>query len=136
VELATAHGAKRDKGDTAHAEPSISSALEHLVSGSQGVITKRIDLALLEGHELLSSTLAGAALVGAGMVLAAAAWFAMAAGFTVVIIPVFHPVVRLAVLGLLNGGAAVGLIALGIRRGRSQSLVRANGRIFGTPTEP
>jgi hypothetical protein len=31
------------------AEPSVSSALEHLAAGSQGVIAKRIDLALLEG---------------------------------------------------------------------------------------
>ena len=56
------------------AEPSVSSALEHLVAGSQGAITKRIDLALLEGQELLSRTFRGAALLGFGMVLAAGAW--------------------------------------------------------------
>ena len=57
----------------------VSSSLDHLVAGSQGVITKRIDLALIEGQELLSHTLQRAALVGFGMVLAAGAWFAVAA---------------------------------------------------------
>ena len=33
----------------------MSSSLEHLVAGSQGVITKRIDLALLEAHEQRAS---------------------------------------------------------------------------------
>jgi len=47
-----------------------------LVAGSQGVITKRIDLALLEGQELFSRSIERAALAGAGAVLAAVAWFA------------------------------------------------------------
>jgi hypothetical protein len=114
----------------------VSSAFVHLVAGSQGVITKRIDLALLEGQELLSRTLGGAALIGAGTLLAAAAWFAVAAGFTLWVIPVANPVVRLAVFGLLNGGAAVGLVALGMRRGRPQRLIRPNGSVLGTPVEP
>ena len=57
---------------------SVSAAIEHLVAGSQGVITKRIDLALLEGQELLSRTFRGAAFLGFGMVMAAGAWFAAA----------------------------------------------------------
>jgi hypothetical protein len=114
----------------------VSSALVHLVAGSQGVITKRIDLALLEGQELLSRTLGGAALIGAGTLLAAAAWFAVAAGFTLWVIPVANPVVRLAVFGLLNGGAAVGLVALGMRRARPQRLIRQHDSVLSTPVEP
>ena len=77
AETAVVDGERAGHGATG--EPSVSSSLEHLVAGSQGVITKRIDLALLEGQELLSRTLQRAALVGVGMVLAAAAWFAVAA---------------------------------------------------------
>jgi uncharacterized membrane protein YqjE len=130
--------AQRDmtSGDSGTAEPSVSSALERLGAAGQGVIAKRIDLALLEGHELLSRALGGAALVGAGMVLAAAAWFAVAAGFTLSITPADNLVVRLAVFGLLNGGGAVGLVALGMRRARSQRLVRPYGSVSSTPADP
>jgi len=138
VKLAEARATQPDipGRQRAAAEPSVSSALVHLVAGSQGVITKRIDLALLEGQELLSRTLGGAALIGAGTLLAAAAWFAVAAGFTLWVIPVANPVVRLAVFGLLNGGAAVGLVALGMRRGRPQRFIRPNGSVLSTPVEP
>jgi|SRR5579862_712511 len=127
--LGFADAAKRDKfgGNSATAEPSVSSALEHLGIAGQGVITKRIDLALLEGREVLSRTLGGAALIGAGVLLAAAAWFAVAAGSTLFMIPAAHPIDRFAVFAVLNGAAALGLVALGMRRGQPQPLVRPTG---------
>jgi uncharacterized membrane protein YqjE len=100
------------------AEPSVSSALEHLAAGSQGAITKRIDLALLEGQELLSRTFRGAAMLGFGMVLAAGAWFAAATGLVLLATPEANPVVRLAIFALLNAAGAVGLVALAMRRRR------------------
>jgi hypothetical protein len=138
VTRAEAHATQPDQvgRQGAGAEPSVSSALVHLVAGSQGVITKRIDLALLEGRELLSHTLEGAALVGAGTLLAVAAWLAGAAGFTLVVIPVANPVVRLVVFGLLNGGVAAGLVGLGMRRGRQQRSARPNGSGLSRPPEP
>lgn len=138
MKLAEAHAPQRDTPgrDRVTADPSVSSALERLGTAGQGVIAKRIDLALLEGQELLSRTLGGAALIGAGTLLAAAAWFAVAAGFTLFVIPIANPVVRLAVFGLLNGSAAVGLVALGMRRGRPQRLARPNGSVNSTPAEP
>jgi hypothetical protein len=105
----------------------VSSSLEHLVAGSQGVVTKRIDLALLEGRELLSRSIERATLVGAGMVLAAAAWFAGVGAFVLFVAPDANPVIRLAAFGLLNGAGAVGLVTLAIRRGRPQTRTRANG---------
>jgi hypothetical protein len=93
----------------------VSSSLEHLVAGSQGVITKRIDLALLEGQELLSRSIERVALVGAGMVLAAVAWFAGAGALVLFVAPDASPVIRLAAFGLLNGAGAVGLVTLGTR---------------------
>jgi uncharacterized membrane protein YqjE len=112
----------------------VASSLEHLVAGSQGVITKRIDLALLEGRELLSRTLQGAALVGLGIALAAAAWFAVAASVVLFVIPDASRVIRFAAFGLLNGGTAVGLVTIAMRRGRPQRRVRANGNGSSTTT--
>ena len=100
------------------ADPSVSSALEHLAAGSQGVITKRIDLALLEGQQLLSSTFRGAALLGFAMVLAAGAWFATATCLVLLATPEPNLVVRLAVFALLNAAGAVALVALAMRRRR------------------
>jgi uncharacterized membrane protein YqjE len=112
-------------GHRAKDETSVSSAIEHLVVSSQGVITKRIDLALLEGHELLSSTLRRAALVGLGMVLGAGAWFAAAACVVLSVTPDANLVLRLAAFALLNAGGALGLVALAAR-GRPQTPARAN----------
>ena len=100
------------------AEPSVSSALEHLAAGSQGAITKRIDLALLEGQELLSRTFRGAALLGFGMVLAAGAWFAAATCLVLLATPEANLVARLAIFALLNAAGAVGLVALAMQRRR------------------
>jgi hypothetical protein len=122
-------------GHDASGEPSISAAIEHLVASSQGEVTKRIDLALLEGRDLLSRTLQRAALIGCGMVLAAGAWFAVAACVVLLIAPHASLAVRLATFGLLNAGGAVGLVALAMR-GRPQAPARATGNppsITGAP---
>jgi uncharacterized membrane protein YqjE len=116
-------------------EPSVSSSLEHLVAGSQGVITKRIDLALLEGQDLLSRTLQRAALAAFGMVLAAGAWFAVAACLVLLVTPNATPVLRLAAFGLLNAGGALGLVALAMR-GRTQTPAHANSNVSSTTEEP
>lgn len=108
-------------------EPSVTSSLEHLLAGTQGVIGKRIDLALLEGREMLSRTVQGAALVVLGTLLAAATWFALAASAVLLVFPVASWVVRLAAFGLLNAGGALGLVALAMRRVRRETRVRPNG---------
>ena len=100
-------------------EPSVSSALERLSAAGQGVVSKRIDLALLEGHELLSRTLQSAAWVGLGVLLASVAWCAAAAAVVLMVAPAASPAVRLTIFGSLNAGGAAVLIALGTRRGRS-----------------
>ena len=105
-------------GNGSNDAQSVASSLEHLIDGAQGVIAKRIELALLEGQELLSSSIQRAALAAAGMVLAATAWLAGAGAFVLFVIPETNPVVRLAVFALLNGGAALGVFVLAMRRGR------------------
>ena len=135
--LADAHGTQGDSagGHSATGEPSVSSAIEHLVASSQGEVTKRIDLALLEGHELLSRSLQRAALVVCGLVLAAGAWFALTACVVLLVAPHATLTVRLAAFGVLNAGGAVGLVALAMR-GRPQPPVRAPGKGASTPEEP
>lgn len=97
-------------------EPSVASSVEHLVAGSHGVITKRIDLALLEGQEILSKTIGRAALFGAGGVLALASWLSGAAAVVLFVFPEATALMRLAAFGLLNGGLALVLFALAGRR--------------------
>lgn len=137
MELAEPSGTNSDnaRDDSPTGEPSVSSSLEHLMAGSQGVITKRIDLALLEGQELLSRTLQRAALVAFAVVLAAGAWFAVAACLVLLVTPNASPVIRLAAFGLLNAGGALGLVALAMR-GRLQTPARANSNVSSTTQEP
>jgi len=137
VALAEAHGTQGDSGGghRAAGEPSVSSAIEHLVASSQGEVTKRIDLALLEGQELLSRTLQRAALVVCGLVLAAGAWFALTACVVLLVAPYATLTVRLAAFGLLNAGGALGLIALAMR-GRPQTPARASGNLPSTTEQP
>jgi hypothetical protein len=127
VELAEASTTHRHNGGGRTGEPSVSSSLQHLVAGSQGVITKRIDLALLEGRELLSRSVERAVLLGAGMVLAVAAWLAGAGAFVLFVTPDAPPVIRLAAFGLLNLAASLGLVALAARGGRTPTPVPPNG---------
>lgn len=121
-------------GESGPSEPSVSSAIEHVVASSQGVITKRIDLALLEGQELVSRTLQRAVLGVCGMVLAAAAWFAFAACLVLLATPGGSPLLRLAAFGLLNAGGALGLVALAVR-GRSATRKAAGDNVTGTREE-
>jgi hypothetical protein len=53
VALAEAHATQGNSADGHDDtdEPSVSSVIEHLVAGSQDVIIKRVDLALLERKE-------------------------------------------------------------------------------------
>lgn len=115
------------RDDSPTGEPSVSSSLEHLAAGSQGMITKRIDLALLEGQELLWRSIEHAALVGAGMVLAAAAWFAGVACVVLFITPDASWVAHVAAFGVLNGAGAVGFVTLAMRHSRPPAPVRPNG---------
>jgi hypothetical protein len=128
VELAEASTTHRhNAGGGPTGEPSVSSSLQHLVAGSEGVITKRIDLALLEGRELLSRSIERAVLLGAGMILAVAAWLAGAGAFVLFVTPDAPPVIRLAAFGLLNLAGALGLVTLAARGGRTPTPVPPNG---------
>ncbi len=118
---------ERSRGETSGTEPSVSASLEHLVAGSQGVISKRIDLALLEARELFSRSLESAVLVVAAMVLAGAAWFAGVGALVLYVVADAGPIVRLAAFGLANGAGAIALALLARRRIRPPAAVVSNG---------
>lgn len=90
------------------------------------MIAKRMDLALLEGRELLSRSIERAALAGTGAALGAAAWLAGVAALVLWMAPESGPVGRLAAFALLNGAAAVGLVTLAVRHNRAPARVPRN----------
>jgi len=96
---------ERPEGD-----PSVSSSLEHLIAGSQGVITKRLDLALLETQEILSRVVERAAVAAVAIVLAAGTWFALAAALVLLVAPDADPLLQLTFFGLINAAGTLGLL--------------------------
>lgn len=104
--------------DSAAVAPSMTTSLEHLVSGSQGVFNNRIDLALLEARESLARSAEKAALVALAMSLAVAAWFAATAALVIAAAPDSGIAVRLAAFGALNAVGAAVLLAVSLRRGQ------------------
>ena len=94
-------------------EPSVSAALERVAIATQGIITKRIDLALLEGQEAVSRILRATALASVGIILASAGWFALI--WSVLLVLETSREVRFGVFGLLNVMIAAVLIVLAIR---------------------
>lgn len=105
-------------------DSSVSASLEHLVSASQGVLSKRIDLVLLEVEEMLSRSLASAALGGVCILLLAGGWFAVAGSLVLLLFPDSSSVLRLFAFGLVNGAGALGSMVLLMRHSRPG---RANG---------
>lgn len=101
----------------ADADPTVSTSLEHLITASQGVLTKRVDLAMLEGQEAIARFVERAALAGIGMLLAAGAWFAVTGALVQFAAPTADPALRLAAFGLLSAAGAFGFFTLARRSG-------------------
>jgi len=77
--------------------PSVPAALEKIASATQRVISKRIDLVMLENHEFVSTLIARAALISFGVVVALSAWFAGIAAVVFYLMPNSGVVLHLAV---------------------------------------
>lgn len=111
-------------GEVGPPEPSVSSALERLLAASQGVVTKRIDLALLEVQEIMSRGVADAVLAGLSVLCVTAAWFALAVCIVLVVAANASLVERLGLFAILNILAA-GLAARILRRSWPQIMARS-----------
>jgi uncharacterized membrane protein YqjE len=101
------------------ADSPVASSLEHLISASHSMLSKRIDLVLLEAQEIVSRSLTGAALTGLCMLLAAGAWFALAGAAVLLLIPESASPLRLFAFGLANCAGALGCALMLARNGRS-----------------
>ena len=86
------------------------------MEASEGVVTKRIDLALLEAKEAGSRTVRGALSACIAVILGCAAWFALL-GAAVFILVSGMPA-RLALFGGINAGVAAVLAGLAARQTR------------------
>jgi uncharacterized membrane protein YqjE len=89
--------------------------LERLLTASQGVVTKRIDLALLEAQEMVTHGLESIFVLVLNVVWIAAAWFALTIWAITVVLGDHSFADRVAAFGLLNAAAAVAGILM-IRR--------------------
>ncbi|MGH3055016.1 MAG: hypothetical protein ACRDL7_08580 [Gaiellaceae bacterium] len=95
------------------ADASVGAALERLLTASQGVVTKRIDLALLEAQGLVSRGLISVFLLALNVVWIAAAWCAFAIGAVTLVLGNDSFVQRAGAFGVLNAAAAlVGILIL------------------------
>jgi len=114
VELAESRRGREVSGFVnAGQEPTIPSAVEKLVAASQGVITKRIDLVMLEVHELLGRLVMRSALIAFGIVVAVAAWFAAVGAIVLYLFPGAGPIVHLGMFALVNAAVGAAIVAAG-----------------------
>ena len=88
-------------------EASVGAALERLLTASQGVVTKRIDLALLEAQELVTHGLESIFVLVLNVVWIAAAWFALVVWAITLVLGDHSLADRVAAFGVLNAAAAV-----------------------------
>lgn len=119
-------------------ESSVGTSLEHLLAGSQGVIMKRLDLAVLEGEELLSRAVERAAMAGLAMILLAAAALAATRALSLFLVANAPPAAEMAAFAALNAVAAVAVVAISRRRARRHRPIRAGNAAAATtpPASP
>jgi len=91
-------------------EPSLPAALEKLASATQGVITKRIDLVMLEINALVGTLVVRTALVIFGVIVGLAAWFGAISALVLWLTPNMGTVGHLAIFALVN--AAIGAVVV------------------------
>lgn len=117
MEPATNLNLRRERPTVRNGEPSLLEAFEHLVASSQAVVTKRIDLALLEVRGLVERSIERIALFGVAVVLATGMWFAAAWAFVAWITPETWTLpAQLGVFALLHAVGAGVCVALAMRQ--------------------
>jgi len=94
---------------------SLPESLERLASAMQGVLTKRIDLVMLEANELAGALVVRSALARFGVFLALAAWFSALAALILLFTPTPNPVLRLVLFAAINAVAGVAVLARAVR---------------------
>jgi hypothetical protein len=106
--------ARRESSARANRQPeaSLTESLEQLLASSQTVVTKRIDLALLEGGELLARSIKQIALLAAAVAMAIGAVFALTAAAVEFLMPQASLAARLAAFGGFDAVAAAAFVLI------------------------
>lgn len=100
------------------AEHPFATALDRLASATQGMVSKRIDLVMLENHELASALLFKSVLVGIGIVLGLGAWFSATTAAVFLLAPAAGTVAHLACLAVIHAAVATFVVARAMSAGR------------------
>jgi hypothetical protein len=108
-------GGRRMDGPPA-AEPSVPAALEKIASVSQRVLSKRIDLLMLDNHELISRLLVKAAALSVGVVTGLSAWLSALSAVVMWLLPDWSTAGRLAMFALLNAVFSAVVVAVVLRK--------------------
>jgi len=99
-----------------NAEPSVTSSIERLVVASQNVISKKIDLAVLEGQEWITRAVLSILMAACGGLLACAAWFGLVVCIALGLPDSYSNMARAAVFTVINVLAAALLLRPVFRR--------------------
>lgn len=97
------------------AEPSVPAALEKIASASQRVLSKRIDLLMLDNHEMISRLLVKAALLSVGVVAGLAAWMTAIAAIVTWLVPAWSTAGQLGIFALVNAVVAAVVVTFTLR---------------------
>ena len=97
------------------AEPSAAAALEKIASASQRVLSKRIDLLMLDNHEMISRLLVKAALLSVGVVAGLAAWMTAMAALVTWLVPAWSTAGQLALFAGANAVVAAAVVFFTLR---------------------
>jgi membrane protein implicated in regulation of membrane protease activity len=113
--VADLNGGRRTDFPPAAGEPSVPAALEKIATASQRVLSKRIDLLMLDNHEMISRLLVKAALLSVGVVAGLAAWMSAVAALVTWLVPTWSTAGQLGIFALLNAVVAGAVIAFTLR---------------------
>lgn len=101
--------------ESPHGSPSVPAALEKIASATQRVVSKRIDLFLLENHELISGLLLKAGFIIFGVVVGVAAWFTAISALVLYVLPSASQALHLVVFAAINAVVGAIVVALSLR---------------------
>lgn len=102
---------------------SLTTALEHLFDATQRIITKRIDLALLEISDALTRVFRGTALIGLGIAIVCCSWWGLMAFIVFTLEDVFTLPVRLAIVVVISAVSGGTLVVIGVQEVRGKRVL-------------
>jgi hypothetical protein len=112
-------------------EPSVTSAVERVISASQKVVTERTELVFLEVRELLRASFEGLLALGLAIGLFLMAWTAAVAAFIIFLTHLMSRSGALATAAALNLVLGVVLVRIAMSKSAAATSAFANRRSAG-----